>query len=52
MLQNSSVTLVSSLTDKEFCEQASEVSEAQTTDSDEIVTPVPRKCPKAVSTLG
>ncbi|XP_040083074.1 LOW QUALITY PROTEIN: X-linked retinitis pigmentosa GTPase regulator-interacting protein 1 [Oryx dammah] len=35
--------------DKEFCEQASDVSEAQTTDSDEIVTPVPQKCPKACS---
>uniref|UniRef100_A0A9L0JLF2 RPGR interacting protein 1 n=1 Tax=Equus asinus TaxID=9793 RepID=A0A9L0JLF2_EQUAS len=39
----------SSLTDKESCEQASEVSEAQTTDSDEIVTPVSQKCPKAKS---
>ncbi|XP_044781203.2 X-linked retinitis pigmentosa GTPase regulator-interacting protein 1 isoform X4 [Bubalus bubalis] len=35
--------------DKEFCEQASEGSEAQTTDSDEIVTPVSQKCPKADS---
>ncbi|XP_065796799.1 X-linked retinitis pigmentosa GTPase regulator-interacting protein 1 isoform X3 [Muntiacus reevesi] len=35
--------------DKEFCEQASEVSEAQTTDSDEIVTPVSQKRPKASS---
>ncbi|XP_070442017.1 X-linked retinitis pigmentosa GTPase regulator-interacting protein 1 isoform X2 [Equus przewalskii] len=35
--------------DKESCEQASEVSEAQTTDSDEIVTPVSQKCPKAKS---
>uniref|UniRef100_A0A8C9CEM7 RPGR interacting protein 1 n=1 Tax=Phocoena sinus TaxID=42100 RepID=A0A8C9CEM7_PHOSS len=35
--------------DKEYCEQASEVSEAQTTDSDEIVTPVSQKCPKAGS---
>uniref|UniRef100_A0A452G6I0 X-linked retinitis pigmentosa GTPase regulator-interacting protein 1 n=1 Tax=Capra hircus TaxID=9925 RepID=A0A452G6I0_CAPHI len=35
--------------DKEFCEQASDVSEAQTTDSDEIVTPVSQKCPKACS---
>ncbi|KAM9093624.1 X-linked retinitis pigmentosa GTPase regulator-interacting protein 1 [Megaptera novaeangliae] len=35
--------------DKESCEQASEVSEAQTTDSDEIVTPVSQKCPKAGS---
>ncbi|XP_059952490.1 X-linked retinitis pigmentosa GTPase regulator-interacting protein 1 isoform X4 [Mesoplodon densirostris] len=40
---------VSSLADKESCEQASEVSEAQTTDSDEIVTPVSQKCPKAGS---
>uniref|UniRef100_A0A8D0RX84 C2 domain-containing protein n=1 Tax=Sus scrofa TaxID=9823 RepID=A0A8D0RX84_PIG len=32
---------------KESREQASEVSEAQTTDSDEIVTPVSQKCPKA-----
>ncbi|XP_053450228.1 X-linked retinitis pigmentosa GTPase regulator-interacting protein 1 [Nycticebus coucang] len=31
------------------CEQASEGSEAQTTDSDDIVTPVFQKCPKAVS---
>ncbi|XP_040332519.1 X-linked retinitis pigmentosa GTPase regulator-interacting protein 1 isoform X6 [Herpailurus yagouaroundi] len=35
--------------DKESCEQASEVSEAQTTDSDDIVTPVSQKCPKARS---
>ncbi|XP_057577261.1 LOW QUALITY PROTEIN: X-linked retinitis pigmentosa GTPase regulator-interacting protein 1 [Hippopotamus amphibius kiboko] len=35
--------------DKESCEQASEVSEAQTTDSDEIVTPVSQKRPKACS---
>ncbi|XP_061038323.1 X-linked retinitis pigmentosa GTPase regulator-interacting protein 1 isoform X3 [Eubalaena glacialis] len=35
--------------DKESCEQASEVSEAQTTDSDEIVTPASQKCPKAGS---
>ncbi|XP_014636005.1 PREDICTED: X-linked retinitis pigmentosa GTPase regulator-interacting protein 1 [Ceratotherium simum simum] len=35
--------------DKESCEQASEVSEAQTTDSDDIVTPVSQKCPKAES---
>uniref|UniRef100_A0A8C0CZH2 RPGR interacting protein 1 n=1 Tax=Balaenoptera musculus TaxID=9771 RepID=A0A8C0CZH2_BALMU len=35
--------------DKESCEQASEASEAQTTDSDEIVTPVSQKCPKAGS---
>uniref|UniRef100_A0A8D1DCP6 X-linked retinitis pigmentosa GTPase regulator-interacting protein 1 n=2 Tax=Sus scrofa TaxID=9823 RepID=A0A8D1DCP6_PIG len=34
---------------KESREQASEVSEAQTTDSDEIVTPVSQKCPKAGS---
>ncbi|XP_047595230.1 X-linked retinitis pigmentosa GTPase regulator-interacting protein 1 isoform X4 [Lutra lutra] len=37
------------INDKESCEQASEVSEAQTTDSDEIVTPVSLKCPKAGS---
>ncbi|XP_019286130.2 X-linked retinitis pigmentosa GTPase regulator-interacting protein 1 isoform X5 [Panthera pardus] len=35
--------------DKESCEQVSEVSEAQTTDSDDIVTPVSQKCPKARS---
>uniref|UniRef100_A0ABI7XHY2 RPGRIP1 C-terminal domain-containing protein n=1 Tax=Felis catus TaxID=9685 RepID=A0ABI7XHY2_FELCA len=35
--------------DKESCEQASEASEAQTTDSDDIVTPVSQKCPKARS---
>ncbi|XP_076983370.1 X-linked retinitis pigmentosa GTPase regulator-interacting protein 1 isoform X2 [Tamandua tetradactyla] len=35
---------------KEYCEQASEVSEAQTTDSDDvIVTPLSQKCPKADS---
>ncbi|XP_026345713.2 X-linked retinitis pigmentosa GTPase regulator-interacting protein 1 isoform X1 [Ursus arctos] len=33
--------------EKESCEQASEVSEAPTTDSDDIVTPVSLKCPKA-----
>nr|ADO15019.1 RPGR-interacting protein 1 isoform 2-5c [Canis lupus familiaris] len=37
------------LPDKESCEQASEASEAQTTDSDDIVTPVSLKCPKADS---
>nr|ADO15018.1 RPGR-interacting protein 1 isoform 2-5b [Canis lupus familiaris] len=37
------------LEDKESCEQASEASEAQTTDSDDIVTPVSLKCPKADS---
>ncbi|XP_004402181.1 PREDICTED: X-linked retinitis pigmentosa GTPase regulator-interacting protein 1 [Odobenus rosmarus divergens] len=37
------------VTDKESCEQSSEVSEAQTTDSDDIVTPVSLKCPKAGS---
>uniref|UniRef100_A0A8C7BIT0 RPGRIP1 C-terminal domain-containing protein n=1 Tax=Neovison vison TaxID=452646 RepID=A0A8C7BIT0_NEOVI len=37
------------INDKESCEQASEVSEAQTTDSDEIVTPVSLKYPKAGS---
>ncbi|XP_016021049.2 X-linked retinitis pigmentosa GTPase regulator-interacting protein 1 isoform X4 [Rousettus aegyptiacus] len=35
--------------DKESYEQASEVSEAQTTDSDDIITPVPQKCPKPSS---
>ncbi|XP_027992574.2 LOW QUALITY PROTEIN: X-linked retinitis pigmentosa GTPase regulator-interacting protein 1 [Eptesicus fuscus] len=35
--------------DKESCEGASEVSEAQTTDSDDIVTPERQKCPKADS---
>ncbi|XP_054431239.1 X-linked retinitis pigmentosa GTPase regulator-interacting protein 1 isoform X1 [Pteronotus mesoamericanus] len=35
--------------DKESCEQASEASEAQTTDSDDIVTPASQKCPKASS---
>ncbi|EFB16145.1 hypothetical protein PANDA_017706, partial [Ailuropoda melanoleuca] len=35
--------------DKESCEQASEVSEAPTTDSDDIVTPASLKCPKAGS---
>ncbi|XP_077934854.1 X-linked retinitis pigmentosa GTPase regulator-interacting protein 1 isoform X4 [Halichoerus grypus] len=35
--------------DKESCEQASEVSEAQTTDSDDIVTAASLKCPKAGS---
>uniref|UniRef100_A0A667GCS1 RPGR interacting protein 1 n=1 Tax=Lynx canadensis TaxID=61383 RepID=A0A667GCS1_LYNCA len=44
-----SVILAFSVTDKESCEQASEVSEAQTTDSDDIVTPVSQKCPKARS---
>ncbi|XP_074221927.1 LOW QUALITY PROTEIN: X-linked retinitis pigmentosa GTPase regulator-interacting protein 1 [Camelus bactrianus] len=34
---------------KESCEQTSEVSEAQTTDSDEIITPVSQKHPKADS---
>uniref|UniRef100_A0A2K6GEC8 X-linked retinitis pigmentosa GTPase regulator-interacting protein 1 n=1 Tax=Propithecus coquereli TaxID=379532 RepID=A0A2K6GEC8_PROCO len=34
---------------KESCEQASEVSEARTTDSDDIVIPVSQKCPKAGS---
>ncbi|XP_032712906.1 X-linked retinitis pigmentosa GTPase regulator-interacting protein 1 isoform X1 [Lontra canadensis] len=37
------------INDKESCEEASEVSEAQTTDSDEIVTPVSLKFPKAGS---
>ncbi|XP_073067649.1 X-linked retinitis pigmentosa GTPase regulator-interacting protein 1 isoform X8 [Manis javanica] len=35
--------------DEESCEQTSEVSEAQTTDSDDIVMPVSQKHPKAVS---
>uniref|UniRef100_A0A673TNU8 RPGR interacting protein 1 n=1 Tax=Suricata suricatta TaxID=37032 RepID=A0A673TNU8_SURSU len=35
--------------DEESCEQGSEVSEAQTTDSDDIVTPGPQKCPQAGS---
>nr|XP_040131574.1 X-linked retinitis pigmentosa GTPase regulator-interacting protein 1 isoform X6 [Ictidomys tridecemlineatus] len=36
--------------DQEFCEQASEASEAQTTDSDDIiVTPISQKCPKTDS---
>ncbi|KAI5280341.1 X-Linked Retinitis Pigmentosa Gtpase Regulator-Interacting Protein 1 [Manis pentadactyla] len=35
--------------DEESCEQTSEVSEAQTTDSDDIVMPVSQKRPKAVS---
>ena len=52
VLGNSSVILAFSITDKESCEQVSEVSEAQTTDSDDIVTPVSQKCPKAVSMLG
>lgn len=52
VLGNSSVTPASSFADKESCEQASEASEAQTTDSDDIVTPVSLKCPKAVSTPG
>lgn len=51
VLWDSSVTPASSLADKESYEQASEVSEAQTTDSDDIITPVPQKCPKPVSTL-
>ncbi|CAK7305573.1 X-linked retinitis pigmentosa GTPase regulator-interacting protein 1 [Vulpes lagopus] len=41
--------LQESTSDKESCEQASEASEAQTTDSDDIVTPVSLKCPKADS---
>uniref|UniRef100_A0A8D2AMZ2 RPGR interacting protein 1 n=1 Tax=Sciurus vulgaris TaxID=55149 RepID=A0A8D2AMZ2_SCIVU len=36
--------------DQESCEQASEISEAQTTDSDDIiVTPISQKCPKTDS---
>ncbi|XP_016021048.2 X-linked retinitis pigmentosa GTPase regulator-interacting protein 1 isoform X3 [Rousettus aegyptiacus] len=42
-------TLHSENADKESYEQASEVSEAQTTDSDDIITPVPQKCPKPSS---
>ena len=39
-----------SLADQESCEQASEVSETQTTDSDDIiVTPQAQTVPKAVS---
>jgi hypothetical protein len=42
----------SSLADQESCEEASEVSEARVTDSDDIiVTPVSEKRPKAVSVL-
>ncbi|XP_069910025.1 X-linked retinitis pigmentosa GTPase regulator-interacting protein 1 isoform X6 [Oryctolagus cuniculus] len=38
------------ITDAESCDQASEVSEAQTTDSDDVVVPpVSEKCPKADS---
>nr|XP_040131576.1 X-linked retinitis pigmentosa GTPase regulator-interacting protein 1 isoform X9 [Ictidomys tridecemlineatus] len=38
------------INDQEFCEQASEASEAQTTDSDDIiVTPISQKCPKTDS---
>uniref|UniRef100_A0A8C5NZK1 X-linked retinitis pigmentosa GTPase regulator-interacting protein 1 n=1 Tax=Jaculus jaculus TaxID=51337 RepID=A0A8C5NZK1_JACJA len=40
----------SSLADQDTCEQASEVSEAQTTDSDDIIViPQSQKCPKADS---
>ncbi|XP_019484275.1 PREDICTED: X-linked retinitis pigmentosa GTPase regulator-interacting protein 1 isoform X2 [Hipposideros armiger] len=38
-----------SVNDKESCEQASEVSEAQTTDSDDVVIPVSQTCPKPAS---
>ncbi|XP_015449878.1 X-linked retinitis pigmentosa GTPase regulator-interacting protein 1 [Pteropus alecto] len=38
-----------SVNDEGSCEQASETSEAQTTDSDDIVTPVSQKCPKPSS---
>ncbi|XP_039725811.1 X-linked retinitis pigmentosa GTPase regulator-interacting protein 1 isoform X2 [Pteropus medius] len=38
-----------SVNDEGSCEQASEISEAQTTDSDDIVTPVSQKCPKPSS---
>ncbi|MBZ3890860.1 X-linked retinitis pigmentosa GTPase regulator-interacting protein 1 [Sciurus carolinensis] len=38
------------INDQESCEQASEISEAQTTDSDDIiVTPISQKCPKTDS---
>uniref|UniRef100_A0A452TAF0 X-linked retinitis pigmentosa GTPase regulator-interacting protein 1 n=1 Tax=Ursus maritimus TaxID=29073 RepID=A0A452TAF0_URSMA len=37
--------------EKESCEQASEVSEAPTTDSDDIVTPVSLKCPKGADKM-
>nr|KAF6502372.1 RPGR interacting protein 1 [Molossus molossus] len=46
LIQNEALHLVN---DKESCEQASEVSEAQTTDSDDIVTPILQKRPKADS---
>nr|KAF6502370.1 RPGR interacting protein 1 [Molossus molossus] len=47
LIQNEALHLVNA--DKESCEQASEVSEAQTTDSDDIVTPILQKRPKADS---
>lgn len=46
------MTLSLSLVDQESSEQASEASEAQTTDSDDVVVAsVYQKYPKAVSTL-
>ncbi|XP_054431243.1 X-linked retinitis pigmentosa GTPase regulator-interacting protein 1 isoform X5 [Pteronotus mesoamericanus] len=47
LIQNEALHPVNA--DKESCEQASEASEAQTTDSDDIVTPASQKCPKASS---
>ncbi|XP_059562940.1 X-linked retinitis pigmentosa GTPase regulator-interacting protein 1 isoform X3 [Myotis daubentonii] len=47
LIQNEALHPV--IADKESCEQASEVSEAQTTDSDDIVTAISQKCPKADS---
>ncbi|KAM7158832.1 X-linked retinitis pigmentosa GTPase regulator-interacting protein 1 isoform 7-T7 [Molossus nigricans] len=47
LIQNEALHPVNA--DKESCEQASEVSEAQTTDSDDIVTPLLQKRPKADS---
>ncbi|XP_045440204.1 X-linked retinitis pigmentosa GTPase regulator-interacting protein 1 isoform X2 [Pipistrellus kuhlii] len=47
LIQNEALHSV--IADKESCEEASEVSEAQTTDSDDIVTLIPQRCPKADS---
>ncbi|XP_014392541.1 PREDICTED: X-linked retinitis pigmentosa GTPase regulator-interacting protein 1 isoform X3 [Myotis brandtii] len=47
LIQNEALHPV--IADKESCERASEVSEAQTTDSDDIVTAISQKCPKADS---
>uniref|UniRef100_G1PAA2 X-linked retinitis pigmentosa GTPase regulator-interacting protein 1 n=1 Tax=Myotis lucifugus TaxID=59463 RepID=G1PAA2_MYOLU len=47
LIQNEALHPV--IADKESCEPASEVSEAQTTDSDDIVTAISQKCPKADS---